>query len=90
MLELPSVKVTSIETIPVDVPIDPDRAIVGARGAHLSSPFLLVRVHTDEGLVGMGEVSCTPGWSGEDQVTAAHFIRDYLAPALEGEDATQI
>ncbi len=34
----------------------------------------------------LGELSCTPIWSGEDQVTADHFIRDYLAPALQGED----
>jgi muconate cycloisomerase len=38
----------------------------------------------------LGEVSCTPIWSGEDQVTAAHFIRDYLAPAFQGEDPLQI
>jgi len=35
--------------------------------------------------VGLGEVSCTPRWSGEDQVTAAHFINRYFAPLLVGE-----
>jgi L-alanine-DL-glutamate epimerase-like enolase superfamily enzyme len=84
------VKITGVETIPVDVPIDPVRAIVGARGGHLTSPFLLVRVLTDEGLVGLGEVSCTPVWSGEDQVTAAHLIDAYLAPALVGRDPLDI
>jgi muconate cycloisomerase len=84
------VKITSIETIPVQVPINKDRAIVGGRGVHLESPFLLVKVHTDAGLVGLGEVSCTPVWSGEDQMTAAHFIQDFLEPLLEGRDPTQI
>jgi muconate cycloisomerase len=83
-------KITSIETIPVDVPIDPQRAIVGARGGHLTSPFLMLRVHTDEGVEGLGEVSCTPGWSGEDRVTAAHLIATYLEPALIGRDPLDI
>ena len=83
-------KITRVETIPVQIPINPERAIRGSLGAHTVSPFLLVKIHTDEGIVGLGEVSCTPIWSGEDQVTAAHFIRDYLAPALQGEDPLQI
>jgi hypothetical protein len=33
----------------------------------------------------LGEVSCTPRWSGEDQVTAAHFIHAVLEPALVGQ-----
>src|SRR6476660_114587 len=83
-------KITRIECIPVDVPIVPEFQITGSLGSHVHSPFLLVRVHTDEGLVGLGEVSCTPGWSGEDQVTAAHVIREYLAPRLVGEDPTEV
>ncbi len=83
-------RITRIETIPVDVPINPRLAIRGGRGAHTVSPFLFVKVHTDEGLVGLGEVSCTPIWSGEDQVTAAHFIETLLAPALVGEDPTEV
>ncbi len=83
-------RITRIETIPVDVPIDPRRAIVGARGGHLTSPFLLLKVHTDEGVTGLGEVSCTPGWSGEDQVSAAHLIATYIEPALAGQDPFDI
>jgi len=84
------VKISRVETVPVQIPINPERAIRGSLGAHTVSPFLLVKIHTDEGIVGLGEVSCTPIWSGEDQVTAAHFICDYMAPALQGEDPTQI
>jgi muconate cycloisomerase len=83
-------KITRIECIPVDVPIVPEFQITGSLGSHLKSPFLLVRVHTDEGLTGLGEVSCTPVWSGEDQVTAAHLITDLLEPALAGEDPCDI
>ncbi len=83
-------KIARIETIPVDIPITRERATYGSRGAHLTSPFLLVKVHTDGGLIGLGEVSCTPGWSGEDQVTAAHIIATYLAPRLVGQDPTEV
>jgi len=80
-------KITGIETIPVRVPLKAEFAIRSGRGgAHTSSPFLLVKVHTDEGLIGLGEASCTPRWSGEDQVTGAHLIRSYLEPLLVGED----
>ena len=84
-------KITSIETIPVRVPIHPNLAIKSGRGgSHALSPFLLVKVHTDEGIVGLGEASCTPRWSGEDQFTAQHFIREYFAPQLIGHDPTNI
>lgn len=83
-------KITRIETIPVSVPINPQRAIRGGRGAHTVSPFLLLKVRTDEGITGLGEVSCTPIWSGEDQVTAAHFIQTIFEPLLVGADPREI
>lgn len=84
-------KITRIETIPIRVPLNPEFAIRSGRGgAHTVSPFLLVRVHTDEGVTGVGEASCTPRWSGEDQVTGAHLIHTYLEPLLKGEDPTQV
>ena len=43
----------------------------GARASsHDTSSFVLVRVITDEGVEGYGEVSATAAWSGEDHVTA--------------------
>jgi L-alanine-DL-glutamate epimerase-like enolase superfamily enzyme len=84
-------KIVSIESIPIRVPIKPALAIRGGRGlTHSVSPFLLVTIHTDEGIVGFGEASCTPRWSGEDQVTAAHFIDTYFAPLLLGETLDDI
>jgi muconate cycloisomerase len=83
--------ITRIETIPVRVPIKPELAIRSGRGgSHTVSPFLLVRIHTDEGITGIGEASCTPRWSGEDQVTAAHFINEYFAPLLLGETVDDV
>ncbi|PYJ03178.1 MAG: mandelate racemase/muconate lactonizing protein, partial [Verrucomicrobia bacterium] len=84
-------KITRIETIPIRVPLKPQFAIRSGRGgAHTVSPFLLVKVHTDEGIVGIGEASCTPRWSGEDQVTGTHLIHTYLEPFLIGENPVAV
>jgi len=82
--------IAAIETVPVRVPIHERLAIRGKGGTHSVSPFLLVKIHTDEGVTGLGEVSCTPRWSGEDQVTSAHFIATIFEPLLRGEDPRQI
>jgi L-alanine-DL-glutamate epimerase-like enolase superfamily enzyme len=84
------VKIRQIETIPVSVPIRPDVAITSSLGSHTHSPFLILKVHTDEGLIGVGEVSSTARWSGEDHATAQRVIREYLSPALTGEEALDI
>src|SRR5260221_10190279 len=83
-------RIRNIETIPVKVPIRPEFVIRGSLGLHAESPFVILRVHTDEGVTGLGEVSCTPVWSGEDAVTAVHIIRDFLEPAITGEDPRDI
>ncbi len=83
-------RIVRIETIPVRVPLNPRRMIRGSRGVHDVSPFLLVKVHTNEGITGLGEVSCTPRWSGEDQVTAAHLVHTYFEPLWVGEDPRNV
>lgn len=84
-------KITRIETIPISVPINPQFAIRSGRGGgHTVSPFLLVKIHTDLGITGVGEASCTPRWSGEDQFTGEHLIRTYLEPLLIGANPLEI
>lgn len=83
-------KITAVETIPISVPIAPSRAIRGGRGAHTESLFLFVQIRTDEGITGLGEVSGTAIWSGEDQVTADYVIRSFLAPMVIGADPTEV
>jgi L-alanine-DL-glutamate epimerase-like enolase superfamily enzyme len=82
--------ITQIEATPVSIPIDPRRAIRGSRGYHNSSTFVIVQVQTDEGLVGLGEVSCTPVWTGEDFVMARRALEQYFGPALLGRDPREI
>ncbi len=78
-------RITSVDVTAVSIPIDPKRMITSARGSHAFSPFAIVEIGTDEGHVGLGEVSATPFWSGEDSGTATHVIRHYIAPVILGE-----
>lgn len=76
--------VAAIQTAKVSLPAHPDLVVRGAKGAHDRSDFLLVRVIASNDVEGIGEVSATPLWSGEDGTTADHLIRHVLSPALLG------
>jgi L-alanine-DL-glutamate epimerase-like enolase superfamily enzyme len=59
--------------------------------------FVLVRVTTDEGLVGYGEATPLPDWggdfgrrSGETLATVISMVNEIFAPALMGSDPTQV
>jgi L-alanine-DL-glutamate epimerase-like enolase superfamily enzyme len=77
-------KIEAIETTAVTRAFNPALAVRGAKSTHASSTFLLVRVRASDGSEGFGEVSATRNWSGEDDVTARHVIRDVIEPAILG------
>ena len=85
-----SVRITSLEAIPVNVVVRPDLAIVSAAGEHRISRYALVEIHTDEGLSGIGEANVVPVWSGEGQAGCVATIRDILAPVLIGQDPLNV
>ena len=76
--------IAAVETTVVTAHAKPGLRVRGARVVHDASSFVLVRVITDEGVEGYGEISATAAWSGEDHVTATHFVRDVFAPRLIG------
>ena len=82
--------ITSIEVTPVSQVVKRDLAIVSAAGKHPESHYLFVAVHTDEGVAGYGEATLAPGWSGENQGTAAHLIGKLLSPLLVGKDPLHV
>lgn len=77
--------IASIETLAVSPVVRADLLVSGARGTHDRSDFLLVRITTSAGVSGIGEVSATLTWSGEDSATAQHVIEAVIAPALLGQ-----
>jgi muconate cycloisomerase len=59
--------------------------------------FVLVRITTDEGLIGYGEATPLPDWggdfgrrSGETLATVISIVNDIFAPALVGTDPTAV
>lgn len=78
-------EVVEVRTVPVSPRVRAQMLVEGARGAHAKSHFLLVQVRTRAGVRGLGEVSATLAWSGEDGRTAQHAINTALAPAVVGQ-----
>ncbi|MDH4281031.1 MAG: hypothetical protein OEV36_00105 [Myxococcales bacterium] len=83
-------RLAAVETTVVTARAKPALRVRGARVVHDRSSFVLVRVTTDQGVKGFGEVSATAAWSGEDHVTATHFIRNVLGPRLVGQSLEPI
>ncbi len=83
-------RITRIEPIPILVPLKAGLTTKTAHGEHIDSPYVIVRVHTDEGLIGLGEATLAPRWSGETSPGCVAAIRDLISPALTGQDPTQI
>ena len=84
-------KITEIETIPIRLPT---RRV--HQWASLTTPigvYVIVKLRTDEGLVGLGEAPVLKDWGGdygkyfgETPQTTMHIINDILSPALKGQE----
>ena len=84
-------KITFIETIPIRLPT---RRV--HQWASLTTPigvYVIIKLHTDEGLVGLGEAPVLKDWGGdygryfgETPQSTIHIINDILAPALKDQD----
>ncbi|MFQ5793450.1 MAG: mandelate racemase/muconate lactonizing enzyme family protein [Candidatus Bipolaricaulia bacterium] len=71
-------------------------ATSGLRGA-VGQRYVVVRLHTDEGLIGWGEAAALPEWGGghmryygETPETVRHIIQEVLFPAVCDEDPLAI
>lgn len=83
-------KITRVEPIPVCVPLKPGMTAKTAHGEHVTSPYVLVKIHTDAGIVGVGEATISGLWSGETQAGTVAAITEYIAPLLVGKDPRDI
>jgi L-alanine-DL-glutamate epimerase-like enolase superfamily enzyme len=83
-------RITQIETIPVRVPLKPGLTTRTAHGPHSVSQYVIVRVHTDTDLVGLGEATVSAIWSGETSRGTVAAIEQWIAPALIGKDPREI
>jgi muconate cycloisomerase len=84
-------KITKIETIPIRLPT---RRV--HQWASLTTPigvYVIVKLYTDQHLVGLGEAPVLKDWGGdhgkyfgETPQTTMHIINDIIAPALTDQD----
>ncbi|HEY6366628.1 MAG TPA: mandelate racemase, partial [Candidatus Binatia bacterium] len=84
-------KITEIETIPIRLPT---RRV--HQWASLTTPigvYVIIKLYTDDGLVGLGEAPVLKDWGGdygryfgETPQTTMHIVNDILSPALKGHD----
>src|ERR1044072_5897140 len=87
-------KITQIETIPIRLPT---RRV--HQWASVTTPigvYVIIKLHTDEGLIGLGEAPVLKDWGGdhgkyfgETPQTTAHISNDILARALAGQDPSR-
>lgn len=85
-----SVRISQVESIPVRVPLKPGMVTKTAHGDHHTSDYVIVKVHTDEGIVGLGEATVSALWSGETSKSCVAALDDLIGPALIGADPTQV
>ncbi len=83
-------RITQVEAIPVSVPLKPGMVTKTAHGDHHTSDYVIVRVHTDRGLVGLGEATVSALWSGETSKSCTAALDQLIGPALVGKDPTQL
>lgn len=79
-------KITGVKTFPITLTVKTEFYIVSSAGAHAISRYVMVALQTDEGLIGWGEATVVPLWSGESQGGAQALINDYFAPILLNRD----
>jgi len=82
-------KITAIKAAWLQVPIPEDQASVSDFGRNISFNTTLVRIETDEGLIGYGEAKATVGSLGSQRALVT-TIEQELAPLLLGQNPRHI
>ncbi len=83
-----TVRITAVEAIPFEVPYR--RAPKFASGSVSSADNVLVRVHSDAGLVGQAEAQPRPYTYGETQTSIVDAVSGQLNQALTGVDPLRV
>jgi L-alanine-DL-glutamate epimerase-like enolase superfamily enzyme len=85
-------KITKVDVIPVNIPRKKVLTLsrYGQLGAGEPFEFVLVRVHTDEGVTGVGECPPLPPLSPESQPVVTDVLLKWLIPNIIGMDAFEL
>lgn len=77
-------KITAVEAIPYAIPYT--HPLTFASGSVATADHVLVRIHTDEGLIGEADAPPRPYTYGETQTSIANVVQDLFAPEMIGLD----
>lgn len=75
-------RITRVETIPLKIPLRTPFAT--ARAIQKDTRPVLIKLHTDGSIIGIGECDPKPHITGETQTSVLTVVRDHLAPSLVG------
>src|SRR3954447_16602402 len=80
-------KITSVEAIPLAVSFK--QVFRFGTTDRSTSPNVIVRITTDDGVVGFGEACPVPAFTSETQASIVELVRTRVAATLVGREASQ-
>lgn len=83
-------KITGVELFHISIPFARPYKLSRVYGTRLDAEAVIIKVHTDEGIVGLGEADPLNPFSEETPATVMVVTRDQLAPQLLGQNPTHI
>jgi len=83
-------RISSVEIIETKIPLKHPYKLCKRYGNVAYTYPTVVKVRTAEGMVGYGETDAWASFSTETPETVAAVLRHYIAPAILGEDATNV
>ena len=83
-------KITKVEVRNMWIPMKIPYALQKAYGTKTHTSCIIVKLHTDEGIWGLGECNPQPGFTEESAESVKCIIGKLLAPAIIGMDPTDV
>lgn len=57
-----------------------------SHGSTTHNEYVLLEIETESGVIGVGEVTCSVGWNGEEGVGSADLLKRKITPVLLGKE----
>jgi muconate cycloisomerase len=83
-------KITALELFHISIPFAKPYKLSKIYGTRYDAEAVVIKIHTDEGIVGLGEADPLNPFSDETPATVMVVIRDMVAPHLIGQNPIHI
>lgn len=83
-------KITALELFHISIPFSRPYKLSKVYGTRYDAEAVILKVHTDEGIVGLGEADPLNPFTDETPATVMVVVRDLIAPHLIGRNPTHI